>query len=404
MKKNIRVLQINAVYKINSTGRSVQEMHKCFLQKGIESFVAAADLQGMSNRCYKIGCQLDRKVHALLSRLTGRQGCFSMIATYLLLRYISKIKPDIVVLHNLHGNYINYPMLVNYLSKRDIAIVIVLHDNWFYTGHCVYYIEKNCYRWITGCKKCPLLKQGNVSWFLDNSKSDWELKKQLFDNVNRLAIIGVSQWIADDAKRSILSRAKYICNIYNWVDLEIFKPRKVDAKKYGLANDKITIIGVATCWTKEKGICVFEELSRTLGNEYQIVLLGEYNGVENNIISLGTITNVHQLSDIYNIADVFVNPSIQETFGKTTAEAMACGTPVVALGNTAMPELIGRDGKCGLLVEKQEVSEYLAKIHIIEKYGKKKYSTFCRKRAEELFSMRRNINRYVKLFKMIIQK
>ena len=103
------------------------------------------------------------------------------------------------------------------------------------------------------------------------------------------------------------------------------------------------------------------------------------------------------MAKIYAEADVFVNPSIQETFGKTTAEAMSCGVPVIAYNSTATPELVGRNNECGYLVEKNDSNEYLRCIKSIEKH-REIMSINCRKRAEMLFSKGKNIQAYIKIY------
>ena len=153
----MRVLQINAVYEKFSTGRTTKELHEAMIAKGIESFVACPDLASLSENAYKIGNKLDWKIHALCSRISGKQGYFSWKATKGLLEYISQIKPDVIHLRNLHSNYVNLPMLLDYIAKENIATVLTLHDSWFYAGKCVYYIECDCHRWQEQCGSCPAL-------------------------------------------------------------------------------------------------------------------------------------------------------------------------------------------------------------------------------------------------------
>lgn len=166
----MKVLQINAVYEKFSTGRTTKEMHEYFLNNGIESFVASPYIASLKKNAYMIGNKFDWKMHALFSRLTGLQGYFSRNETKKLINYIDRIKPDIIHLRNLHSNYINLHMLLNYISNNDIATVITLHDSWFYTGKCMYYIEEQCSKWKKKCGKCPSLKKGNPSFFFDCTK------------------------------------------------------------------------------------------------------------------------------------------------------------------------------------------------------------------------------------------
>ena len=104
------------------------------------------------------------------------------------------------------------------------------------------------------------------------------------------------------------------------------------------------------------------------------------------------------------MADVFVNPSIMETFGKTTAEALCSGTPVIAYNSTATPELVGTDNKCGFLLEKNDINLYKEKIDIVKESGKDKYVINTRKRAEKMFSYTNNLNEFLDLFNNMLKK
>ena len=404
----MKVLQINSIYEKFSTGRSVKEMHEFFLKNNVESYVAASENINTGDHFYKIGNNFDEKTHALLSRITGLQGYYSCISTRFLIQYIEKIKPDIVLLHNLHANYINLHMILTYLSSNNIATVLQLHDCWFFTGKCCCYIDVKCDKWKTNCNKCPAKHKYNNSFFFDFSNKMYKDKIALFSKFNNLAVVGVSKWVTDDAKESLLKNAKYIKTIYNWIDLDLFKPHNTTQlrKDLGLQN-KFVIFGIATGWSVAKGIKVFYELSKVLDDSYQIVLAGNlsnYKYKTDKIKFLGTITDVKEIADLYAMADVFVNPSIMETFGKTTAEALCSGTPVIAYNSTATPELVGTDNKCGFLLEKNDINLYKEKIDIVKESGKDKYVNNTRKRAEKMFSYTNNLNEFLELFNNMLKK
>lgn len=402
----MRVLQINAVYEKFSTGRNVKEMHEVMLSKGIDSFIACPDLDKLRKNAYRIGNKVDWKLHALLSRVSGKQGYFSYFATKKLLNYIGQINPDIICLHNLHSNYINIPLLLTYIAQNNIATVLVLHDSWFYTGKCVYYIECSCNRWKKHCGDCPTLKLGNPSFFFDKTEKMLADKKKLFSYIERLAVIGVSQWVTEDAKKSILKDARIIQCIYNWIDLECFRPRDCSELKHSMGlDDKFIVFGIAMSWNSQKGINLFHELADLLPDNCKIVLAGDDSSIQikhSNVTYLGTIKDIDLLSKLYSMADVFVNPTIQETFGKTTAEAMACGTPVVAYNGTATPELVGLDGSCGFLVDENDPKLYCEKILKIQEHGQMAFGKAARQRAENMFSKENNIQAYLDVYKKLL--
>lgn len=404
----MKILQINALYAKLSTGRTTREMHEYFLSQGIDSYVAAPNLGGLNNNCYKIGNKIDYKVHALLSRITGKQAYYSIISTKKLLVWMDNVRPDVVILRNLHSNYINLPILTRYLRQKNIVTVIVLHDSWFITGGCTYYVSSNCNKWQTDCDKCPQNQHGNNGWFRIPSKIILNDRKKYLDAIPRLAVIGVSQWVADDAKKSVLSNAFCIKCIYNWIDQNKFIPkdRYKLREMYGFSKDKFIILGVSSCWSESKGISVFHNIANKLSDEYQVVLIGDSSCVEHRhekVIYLPQTHDLTHLADLYALANVFVNPTIQETFGKTTAEALSCGIPVIAYNGTATKELVGDDGKCGYLIDTLSPDEYVLKIKLVHDKGTNTYIDNCRQRSTSMFNMEKNLNQYLSLFKEMLQ-
>ena len=402
----MKVLQVNAVYKSGSTGRNIFELKNAMAEQGIDTYIASTCMNERSKDCYQIGCKLDWKNHALLSRITGLQGYYSYWSTRKFLKYMDKIQPDIVHLNNLHANYINLRMLFKYLSSKDIPTVITLHDCWFYTGKCTHYTTQRCERWKTGCCKCPKLKTDNVSWLFDRTKKMWSDKQFWFGQLKNYAVIGVSDWITEEARKSILKDAKIIRRIYNWIDLDLLKKTSTDElkKKLGLEN-KYVILGVASCWANSKGLQEFYQLSSQLSSDEVIVLVGKLpknqvskDGLPANILHISATENVSELVSYYSLADVFLQLSKEETFGKVVAESLACGTPVITINSTANKELV--PDRCGIVI--QDIRELYKAYKEIKRNGKHFYSEQCRKFAEENFKMEDRSVDYVKVYKDLI--
>ena len=131
----MKVLQINAVYNLSSTGRTCSQLQDYINNNTSYECKTAFCYGGNENDGYIIGSKLDRNIHGFLSRLFGKQGYYSFSSTKKLISYMDDYKPDVVHLRNLHGNYINLPLLFDYLSKKKIPVVVTLHDCWFYTGN-----------------------------------------------------------------------------------------------------------------------------------------------------------------------------------------------------------------------------------------------------------------------------
>lgn len=403
----MKVLQINAVYNLSSTGRTTTELHKALLENGIDSYVAYADTDKPDDEnLYHIGSPVDKKIHALMSRISGKQAYFSTLYTKKLLKYIDKIKPDIIHLRNFHGNYINMPMLLKYINNNHIATVVTLHDFWFLTGKCVYFTTAKCNKWQNHCEKCPDLQNGNPTWFLDRTKQMFSDKLNLFAGIDRLAFVGVSQWTTDEAKKSPICKNATVRRIYNWIDFDKFHKTDASVFKAEKAGEKsFVILGVAASWDERKGLNSFLELSKKLGEDEKILLVGKIPDsvkLPDNIISAGVTNSTKELSDYYNAADALVTFSLEETFGKVSAEALSCGTPVVCYNSTANPELVGEG--CGYVAEKNNLDEVFRFIKEIKKNKKEFYSEKCIEYAHRNFSKEERIKDYISLYKELTKK
>lgn len=403
----MKVLRINALYGINSTGTTVKELHLALQTNGIESFVAAPIFIGTTTNdkhFYKIGNILDRKIHALLSRVFGKQGYYSILSTIRLLHWIKLIKPDIIHLHNLHSNYINVGILLKYCACNKIPVILTLHDCWFFTGKCVYYTEFGCSKWKYHCGNCPALHSGNNSWIFDKSSQMLKDKCSWFSRIDMLYVIGVSKWITEESQQSsILKNAsKHLC-IYNWINQSIFYPRQT-LLRAKLLKDKYSHIILASAWTwnTEKGLNDIIKISQLIESNIVFVLIGEIDAdicLPNNIVSVGRVMEQNRLAEYYSAADVFVHLSIRETFGKVTAEALSCGTPVVVYDSTASPELV--TPATGRVVKIGDTAGVIDALYELIKIGKKNISDACVLFANENFNITVNINKYMELYKKI---
>lgn len=399
----MKVVQINACYEYSSTGRTCFELHTYLTEHGVDSFKFYSMPMPNSDRYDLMGSWFDHKFHALLSRLTGRQAYFSTIPTYILIRKLHKIQPDVIILRNFHSNYINLPMIARYLAKNDIPTIIVLHDCWFFTGYCCHYTEIGCQRWQTECNNCPLIKVDKASWFFDSTRSVFRDHKRLLEAIPRLAVVGVSDWITNEGRKApIFHKAVKFQRIYNWINLETFYPRETYAlrAKLDLKDTDFVALGVSMSWSFRKGLEVYLEVAKQMP-DIKIVMIGQKTDIKlpSNIISLPPTGSIEELAQYYSMADVLFNFSIQETFGKVAAEALACGTPLIVNNATANPEL---PGPCGYVVENNNVQQVVDAIRSIRSKGKDYYKQHCVERANELFEKDKNIEQYIGLFQELI--
>ncbi len=329
------------------------------------------------------GTFFERWIHNAVGRIFGCNGLLSVRGTRQLVRQLKKNETEIVHLHNLHSYCINFPVLMRYVRKNDIKLVWTLHDCWTFTGHCPHFEAVGCDRWKTGCHSCPQYREYPQS-LIDNSAYMYRLKKKWFGSMEKLITVTPSRWLAERVEESFLG-VHTVSVINNGVDTEIFTPAASDFRsRYG-CEDKYIVLGAAYSWSRRKGLDVFIRLASMLGEKYRIVLVGTGENTDKflpeNIISVHRINDPLEMAKLYSAADVFVNPTLEDTYPSVNLEALACGTPVLTFESGGSAECI--DAMCGSAVAKNDIDALAAEIVRITE--KKTYaSQSCVRRASEL--------------------
>lgn len=399
------LLQINSVVNSGSTGRIAEEIGKTAIKADWESYIAYGREKNTASQSHKIkiGKDWDMKLHGIQTRVLDNHslGLSSRGATKKLIKEIEQIKPDIIHIHNLHGYYINIEVLFHYLSKLDTPVVWTFHDCWPFTGHCAYFDNIGCEKWKTGCYECPIKTSYPASYVIDRSKKNYEDKKRLFNSVKNMTIVTVSDWLKSKVDDSFLNNHPTKV-INNGIDISIFKvyddiePVKT---KHNLQN-KLVLLGVATSWGKRKGLYDYFEINKRLEGDCQIVLVGltreQIKELPEGIIGIERTESINELVEYYNIADVVMNISYEETFGMTTPEGFACGTPSIVYNATASPELITPE--TGIIVEKGDIDGVIGAINKIKQKGKSYYTDACRNRALDLYRKEDRYKDYLELY------
>lgn len=357
---------------IRSTGKICAELadkltsegHECKIAYGREAYVP----EKYQKYALRIGTGIDVKLHALASRIFDSHGLHSKRATKEFIKWAEDYNPDMVWLHNVHGYYINYELLFQWIKSRPtMQVKWTLHDCWPFTGHCSHFTYVQCEKWKTHCHQCPQKNAYPKRIIVDRSKLNFNRKKKAFTQVENMKIITPSKWLANLVKESFLKDYP-VEVVYNTIDTTVFKPIPSDfRKRYGI-EDKFMILGVASVWNERKGLNDFFKLSSLIDEQKVIVLVGfsqkQLKDLPQNIIGIERTNNAKELAEIYTAADVFVNPSKEETFGLTTVEAISCGTKAIVYKDTACEEIAKKWG--GIVVEQSVNDLYEA---IIDMFG-----------------------------------
>lgn len=383
----MRVLLINSVCGSGSTGRIVADLWSILKKQGHEVKVAygigtasMVDEQDLIRVNDKFGYYL----HNALSRITDRTGFYSQFRTRRLISTIRAFSPDLIHLHNLHGYYINLRILFEYLAEANIPVVWTLHDCWAFTGHCAHYSYYGCDRWKTGCHNCPQKNTYPKSYFLDQSKRNYNQKKDLFTAIKNMTIVTPSEWLAEQVRQSFLGRYP-VQAIPNGIDLDVFKPTPSDFREKHAIGKRRMVLAVSNVWSKKKGFDDICALAKRLDpDKYKVVMVGlteeQLSIVPKDIIAIKRTNSIRELAEIYSAADVFVNASYEDTFPTVNLEALACGTPIITYQTGGSIEAI--DKNCGIAIDQGNIEKLLAALEMT-----------CEFRAEDVMARAQMYNK-----------
>lgn len=406
-----KLLQINPVVRVStSTGRIMQEIGELAIQKGWKSYIAYSrgrdGVKPCRSELLPVGNRSSVAWHGVMTRLFDRHGLASDGATRTFVQEIEKLKPDVIHIHNIHGYFLNYRILFDYLSRCGIPVVWTIHDCWLYTGHCYYYSFAQCDKWKTGCGQCPQKKEFPASFFADRSARNFVDKCRAFTSMphDKLTIVPVSEWIRGEMQHSFLKEYNFRV-IHNGINLEVFDVYDAEAvrSRYNLQGKHI-LLGVASIWSREKGLHDFIELARLLKEDERIVLVGikpeEKKLLPDNVIGIARTENIRQLAELYAAADAFVNPTWQDNYPTVNLEAIACGTPVVTYRTGGSIETVTE--KTGFIVEQGDVRGLMEAVRRIEQKGKSQYREVCREYALAHFRKEDRYADYFSLYEELI--
>lgn len=334
----MKVVSINTVCN-GSTGKIVGSISSSLIESGEEAFCIYGRRKGYANiPCKKIGGFFSFWYHVFLTTVFDLHGHGSYFKTKKIVRELKKLNPDIIHLHNIHGYYINYKVLFNYLKNEYQGRVFwTLHDCLPVTGHCAYFSNVSCEKWKTECHDCPNKKMYPTSLLFDRSRKNYQEKKNLFNGVKDLTIITPSVWLQNIVLSSYLKKYP-VKTINNGIDLNIFYPRLTDSifDKYNIPKDKKVLLGVASIWEKRKGLDDFLMLSKLVNDNYVIVLVGLNNKQISklkqykNIIGIRKTENQDDLASLYSVSFALINPTYEDNYPTVNIEALASGTRVIA--------------------------------------------------------------------------
>lgn len=398
----MKIVQINCVYNIGSTGKIVKDLHYGLLEKNLNSFV----IYGRGNKIYddkiyKLGHEGIAKFNNVISRFTGNiyGGCY--FSTKKIINEIKKINPDVVHLQCINGYFVNIYKLLDFLKKNKYKTVLTLHAEFMYTGNCGYSLD--CKQWINGCKKCLNKRSAINSIFIDKTSLNWKRMKTSFTGFDNLTVVSVSPWLMNRAKQSsILGDFKNITilNGINTKNFFHFHNAQCMREKLGFAKSDKIIIHVNSLFNNPiKGGKYVIDIAKKLNENIKIILVGVDKITEQlpkNIILMGKVSDQEYLGKLYSMADLTLLTSMRETFSMVVAESLCSGTPVVGFECGGAESIA--ISEYSSFVKYGDMEAILKKInfHLNKRYDKKLISNISIKKYSKDIMLENYMREYLK--------
>lgn len=407
----MKLLQINPVLRTStSTGRIIREIGDAAIASGWESYIAySAGRDGKmecTSRTVPVGDRMSVAFHGLATRMFDRHGLASVEATRKFIKDIERIDPDVIHIHNIHGYFLNYEILFDWLSRCGKQVIWTVHDCWLFTGHCYHYMNAGCDKWKYGCGQCPQTREFPKSWLIDRSAKNWLDKKNAFCSIpsDKMTIVTVSDWLKGEMQQSFLKDFRYKV-IHNGIDTEVFKPSDGTAvrNRYGIGDRKM-YMGAASIWSTAKGLDDFISMASMLTPQEVIVLVGldknQMTRMPANIIGIPRTSDVHELAELYSAADAFLNLTYQDNYPTVNLESISCGTPVVTYRTGGSPESVA--GQCGMVTDCGDVAQALSAARKIAATDRSVWRDNCRAYGLANFRKADRYADYIKLYKELL--
>lgn len=408
----MKVLIVNTSDIEGGAARAAYRLHKALLAEGVDSQMLVQSkssddftVLGPQNKLQKGLGKVRPTLDSLpIYRYKNRKKTVfspSMLPFSRMAEKINAINPDVVHLHWIAGGLLR----IEDLAKIKVPIVWTLHDMWPFTGGCHY--NDGCSAYKTQCNKCPVLAS-NID--KDLSLKIWLRKRAVFSQLPKMTIIGLSKWLAECASSSALLSSNVVVNLPNPIDTRVFSPfNNIDARDlFNLPLDKKLILFGAMGATSDprKG---FHELAQSLehlSQDYELIVFGSSEpqtpqGFKQKTHYLGHLYDDVSLRALYNAADVMVVPSLQEAFGQTATESMACGTPVVAFGATGLLDIVDHKSN-GYLADPFDTQDLANGIDWVIQHKKpEQLSLAAREKVTREFDSKLVAKKYIKLYENV---
>lgn len=400
MEINMKTVIINVTREYGSTGQLASNLYKKMNDNGNEAylFYGRYDEENEDNNIIRFTTNFSIKAHAVMSYITGMEGYFSYFTTKNMISQIEKICPDLVVIYNLVGYYINTNLLFEFLNKNHIYTICCMIDESMYCGKCCYPDE--CTKYKSFCDRCPKKEGYPKSIFFDTAKIKQIAKRKMYGQKNNYTFIG-PEYVVNRAKESMILRDAHIEIVDEAINTECFRPKKIAIlkQKYNIPEKDKVVINVCPVSNKRKGAqYYFKAIEEIKDQNITFIHIGcDTDNIKypEKLVKVGYVYDQNVLADYLSMSDIFVCTSTNDTMPNICLDSMACGTPIIGFNCSGIPFIA--EEPIGCFVEE---GNYRELANAIKSMKKKDEDTVkkCRDYAIKRYSFDTYYNKIIEIY------
>lgn len=417
----LKIVHVNNNEVTGGAARAVQRLHNGLLKREIDSTLFARNTKSNQDAVVRFEPEqsLFDRFRRTLRYAWMRSDFFPRYVSWPIggmplsddrSRFVREVAGQLPRVDLLHFHWIaEFIDIPAFLEEVDIPIVWTLHDMNPLTGGCHY--TSGCRRFEQSCGCCPRLNSNREN---DPSHRSWKRKHTAYQKKIRrdhFHVVAPSEWLVQEAKRSSLLTDASIHCIPHGLDHTLFRPRdfRQEQRRVGISScQKIVLFVAHSSKDPRKGFNLLSEAVKD--GDFKDVTLVSIGRKEPTVagdfrhVHVGRVDDDRRLSVLYSMADVFVIPSLQEAFGQTPLEAMACGTPVVGFKTGGIPDMV-KPGETGWLAETGDVRSLRNALEtaLESDAERKRMGRRCREIVEEEYTLDRQAQQYEELYNSILE-
>ena len=341
----MRVIMLNSIAEKRSTGQIMYELYSYLKEEKHEIKFCYGRGASIDNPDFiKIDTDLEIYYHIIASRITGLQGYYSTHATNRVISIIKEFKPEIVILGNIHGYYLNSFRLLNYLKDNNIYTVYYMFDEYAFLGKCAFF--DSCDKYKTECHHCPKKKGYPKSYLFDTSKKIFRDKMAIYQGFRTIRFVSVPYTVSRAKESALFKKSNAVVYPFGWgIDTNgVFKPtdNQLLRRKLKIPESNKVVLAVAPFSNDIKGISAYYyPIATRLKNEaisfIHVGFDGKPGDAPDNIITVPFVKKQEELAGFFSLADLFVIPSISEGYPTVCLDSLSCGTPICGFNISGTP-------------------------------------------------------------------